>query len=157
MSTLRILLKNEQATLDFGARLAETIGPPCIVFLHGELGAGKTTLVRGFLRALGYTGQVKSPTYTLVEPYKIADKQIYHFDLYRLENPEELELIGARDYFQNAICFVEWPEKGKNYLPSPDIVCYLDFKNSGRVLKCESKSKTGEYITNVILKPCSSD
>ncbi|MDP3589913.1 MAG: tRNA (adenosine(37)-N6)-threonylcarbamoyltransferase complex ATPase subunit type 1 TsaE, partial [Methylobacter sp.] len=105
----------------------------CLVFLHGELGAGKTTLVRGFLRAAGYTGAVKSPTYTLVEEYTIGERKIFHFDLYRVADPEELEWIGIRDYFdQDCVCFIEWPDMGKGFLPEPDRVISLVAEGNGR-------------------------
>ena len=110
------VLDNEAAQLTFGARLARELAQPLTVYLHGPLGAGKTTLVRGVLRALGHEGAVRSPTYTLLETYSVPDADICHFDLYRLADPEELEYIGARDMFDGRhTCFVEWPERGAGW------------------------------------------
>ncbi len=121
-------LKNEAEQLQLAGTIATKIPPGTIIFLQGDLGTGKTTFVRGFLRELGFTGNVKSPTYTLVEPYQIKDQIIYHFDLYRLTTPDELEYIGGRDYFdQQAICLIEWPEKAQGYLPDADLICQLNY------------------------------
>lgn len=128
-------LASPEATEAFGAKLWATLPSRCLVFLHGNLGAGKTTLVRGFLRAAGYEGVVKSPTYNLVEEYVCQGREIYHFDLYRLNDPEELEWIGMRDYLsKNAICFIEWPEQGNNFLPLPDLELFLNTLEQGRSL-----------------------
>lgn len=132
-----LLLADEAATLALGARLAMRLPAGCVQLL-GELGAGKTCLVRGWLHALGHTGAVKSPTYTLVEPYQLQGRQIYHFDLYRLEDPEELELIGGRDYFDAAaLCLVEWPEKGRGYLPAPQLIIRLSVEGAARRARLE--------------------
>ena len=129
-------LHNTEETEQFGAELYHSLPSKYLVFLHGELGAGKTTLVRGYLRAAGYTGAVKSPTYNLVEEYTIARQKIYHFDLYRLNDPEELEWIGIKDYFdQDSICFIEWPDKGRGFLPKPDTVITLAVHNAGRLVE----------------------
>ncbi len=133
-----------------GARFARCCPSACIVFLQGELGTGKTTWVRGFLRGCGYQGAVKSPTYTLVEPYTFEDALIYHFDLYRLNDPEELEAVGIRDYFDgNSICLIEWPEKASELLPQPDVEIKIDYcpdaqEQSHRAVTVNSHSKTGE-------------
>ena len=109
-----IFLPDTDATEQFGAELYRSLLPKCMVYLQGDLGAGKTTLVRGYLRAAGYNGTVKSPTYNLVEEYTVSNQKIYHFDLYRLNSPEELEWIGISDYFQqDCVCFIEWPDKGQ--------------------------------------------
>ncbi len=131
-------LNNSEETEQFGADLFKTVPSKCLIFLCGDLGAGKTTMVRGFLRAAGYNGAVKSPTYTLVEEYTIDGRKIFHFDLYRVVDPEELEWIGIRDYFdQDSICFIEWPDKGKGFLPEPDIIITLKAQGLARSLNLE--------------------
>ena len=132
---MQIYLDSKEQTEKFGADLFNKLSGKVLIFLEGDLGVGKTTLVRGFLRASGYGGVVKSPTYNLVEEYCIDQLKVFHFDLYRVTDPEELEWIGIRDYFdQDAICFVEWPDKGEGFLPAPDKVIKLAVKSSGRVL-----------------------
>jgi tRNA threonylcarbamoyladenosine biosynthesis protein TsaE len=132
---MKAYLKDCEATEQFGAQLWAELPSKCLVFLYGDLGAGKTTLVRGFLRAAGYSGAVKSPTYTLVEEYAIAGRKIVHFDLYRVVDPEELEWIGIRDYFdQDCQCFIEWPDKGKGFLPTPDRIISLVTEGVARSL-----------------------
>lgn len=126
-------LADEAATLALGAELAAAAPPAAVVALHGELGAGKTTLVRGLLRGLGYAGAVTSPTYTLMEPYEAGDRRVVHFDLYRLGDPEELEMLGAREELDGgALALVEWPERGEGVLPSPDLVLELVHHGAGR-------------------------
>lgn len=121
-----VAINNEEEMLAFGGELANKCNINCVIFLQGELGAGKTTLVRGFLRALGFSGTVKSPTYTLVETYHIANRKIHHFDLYRLNHFSELENIGIRDYFsEQAIFLIEWPERAARLLPEPDLTCVI--------------------------------
>ena len=140
-------LINEAATLNAGADFAKAAVSGLVVYCHGDLGAGKTTFVRGFLHALGHVGKVKSPTYTLVEPYHMAGYNIYHFDLYRFIDEEEWEAAGFRDYFNpSAICFVEWPEKAENILPKPDIDLYLEPNSTGRILKLIANSTLGKKI-----------
>ena len=140
-------LNNEAATLAAGDRFSTLVQPGLVVYLHGDLGAGKTTFVRGFLRGLGHQGKVKSPTYTLVEPYVVSSYNIYHFDLYRFINEEEWESAGFRDYFNpSSICFVEWPEKAENLLPTPDIDIYLTPYNEGRILQFSAHSDLGRQV-----------
>jgi len=131
-------LESTAATEQFGAELWRLLPAKCLVFLHGDLGAGKTTLVRGFLRAAGHLGAVKSPTYTLVEEYSIGDRKIYHFDLYRLADPEELEWIGIRDYLDDeAVCIIEWPEMGEGMLPAADLAIRLCVQDAGRLISVD--------------------
>lgn len=134
-------LKNTEETEQFGAELFRMLPEKCVVYLEGDLGAGKTTLVRGFLRAAGYAGAVKSPTYTLVEEYQVDEHKVFHFDLYRLADPEELEWIGVRDYFAgDGVCFIEWPAMGKGFLPEPDWLIQLALQGSGRFLTVQKIS-----------------
>lgn len=147
MKTYKKILMTENDMLIFAKQFAQAVNEGAIIFLHGELGAGKTTFVRGFLRGLGYEGKVKSPTYTLVEPYEINGKQIFHFDLYRLQDAKELEHIGIEEYFSiSNTCLIEWPEKGFPLLPEPDLNCYIDTIDSGRELRIESHTSRGEAI-----------
>lgn len=128
-----IFLPDDAAQQALAAEIARHTVGGSIIYLQGELGAGKTTFVRGFLNSLGHKGVVKSPTYTLVEPYKLEHQSVYHFDLYRLAEPDELEYAGGRDYFDGeSICLVEWPEKAQGFLPIADIQCLLSYENEGR-------------------------
>ena len=118
-----------------------------VYFLYGALGTGKTTLVRGFLKALGHIGPIKSPTYTLVEPYRVGGRALHHFDLYRINNPEELEYLGIRDYFDGlSLCLVEWPERGAELWIQPDVVVYIRHKGSEREVEIEGRTPRGKNI-----------
>lgn len=144
---MTIYLNDEAATLAFGGGLFPSIETACLIYLCGDLGAGKTTLVRGYLRAAGFSGNVKSPTYTLVENYQIGSQNIHHFDLYRLNDPEELEWMGIRDYLdEKTVCFIEWPERGEGCLPPADVVLTLEVVNDGRRLSVIARSERGEHV-----------
>ena len=131
----------------FAARLAKAIHHGAVIYLEGELGAGKTTFTRGFLRALGFAGKVKSPTYTLVEPYEINHQHIFHFDLYRLKQADELKFIGIDEYFtRDAICLIEWPTKGYPLLPAPDLTCYILIAGHVRDVRLEANTARGQEI-----------
>jgi len=135
-----------------GAQLAAaTSATGAVYFLYGALGTGKTTLVRGFLKALGHIGPIKSPTFTLVEPYFLGARPVYHFDLYRIADPEELEYLGIRDYFDGtSICLVEWPERGAELWIQPDIVVHIRYRGSYREVELEGRSPKGkEFLCNL--------
>lgn len=136
-----IVICSEAEMLNMGRRLAHGLEPPSVVYLVGPLGAGKTTFARGLLQGLGHDGAVKSPTYTIVEPYELPEITLYHFDLYRLTDPEELENLGIRDYLSdNTICLIEWPERGEGHLPAADAqlnFSYLQGESQSRRLSVQ--------------------
>lgn len=132
MNTLNLKLADAEATEALGARLAEYLPITAVVHLHGDLGAGKTTLVRGLLRALGHAGAVKSPTYTLIEPYQLGNRRILHCDLYRVADPEELDYLGLREALGEALLLIEWPERGAGWLPRADLEIRLNYQPPGR-------------------------
>lgn len=158
-------LENEAATLKFGERLARVfftdpvykleaasseLGAPIVggvLHLTGDLGAGKTTLTRGIMRGFGFTGAVKSPTYTLVEPYEFLHCKIYHFDLYRLGDPEEVSYLGIDDYFKpENLCIVEWAERGQGLIPQADLLINLTGTGTARTVSCQTLSEKGESL-----------
>jgi tRNA threonylcarbamoyladenosine biosynthesis protein TsaE len=133
--TLELQLPDEDAMIGLGRRIAGLLGPAggCTFYLHGELGAGKTTLARSILQGLGVNERIKSPTYTLIEPYEFTGGMAYHFDLYRLVDPQELEFFGMRDYFTaDAIVLVEWPERGEGVLPPADVHIHIHYAGWAR-------------------------
>lgn len=136
----------------FGHKIAQAVQGRGVIFLLGDLGMGKTTLSRGILRGCGHQGSVKSPTYTLVEPYEVEGKCIYHFDLYRLSDPEELEYLGVRDYFDaDALCLVEWPDKGRGMLPAADMLLQIELQGYGRKLSWVAQTELGQEMADKLL------
>ena len=146
---IRIPLADEAATLALGARLGHALQPGLYIALHGDLGAGKTTLVRGLLRGLGHEGRVKSPTYNLVEPYAFIGFNLHHFDLYRFSDPQEWDASGFREDFNpGSVCLVEWPEKAEGLLPQPDLSVALEFVGMGREARLRAGSERGLACLN---------
>lgn len=148
MQQFQTHLRDEADTIALGKALAQVLAPGLTIYLHGDLGAGKTALTRATLQAAGHAGNVKSPTYTLAEPYTVkiagAPVEVIHFDLYRLASPEEFLDAGFREYFNaESICIIEWPEKAEGVLPSPDINMHLSISGNGRDIKCEALSVQG--------------
>ena len=154
-------LDDEAATIAVGRQLAGLLAPGMVVWLDGDLGAGKTTLVRALLRALGYAGPVKSPTYTLVEVYVVSRIYWYHFDFYRFNEPEEFEEAGLGEYFRkDAVCLVEWPAKGAPYVPAADLELRFRFpenSSSGRLLEFYAGSEAGRECLSRLLLCTSND
>ena len=141
---ITLQLDDEAATLAFGEQFAAIMCAGLVIYLHGDLGAGKTTFARGVLRGLGHIGKVKSPTYTLVEPYNVFNYNVYHFDLYRFTDEDEWDAAGFRDYFNpQSICMIEWPEKAAQVLPQPDIHVQLSAHNAGRSIQLSAGTSLG--------------
>jgi len=135
----------EEEMLAYGELLASKLSNVSVIYLYGNLGMGKTTLVRGFLKGYGYDGAVKSPTYTIVEPYEFSSHSLYHFDLYRVVDPEELEYMGIRDYFDgNSLSLIEWPDKGVGYLPEADVTIHIDLIENGRSVCIDAMNEKGK-------------
>ena len=158
MKQLEYFLPDEAATITVGAGLAQVLKNEAeqhalVVYLNGDLGAGKTTLTRGFVRGMGHQGNVKSPTYTLVEPYELAKWRVFHFDLYRLADAEELEYMGIRDYFNHdCCCFIEWPEKGTGLLAKADIIINIAYQDEHRFIELQAESTYGEHVITRLAK-----
>ncbi len=149
MTSVKRLLDGEQAQEEYGSLLASYCRQGLVIYLQGPLGAGKTTFARGFLRGLGYSGKVKSPTYTLVEEYSLQDRNCFHFDLYRLADPEELEFMGIRDFtLEQDILLVEWPDKGQGFLPEADLLIDISYRETARTVQILAKTEKG----NIFLK-----
>jgi len=142
---------DEAAMVRFGESLGRACEGRGVIFLEGDLGMGKTTLCRGVLRAYGHRGAVKSPTYTLVEPYDLGGCRLYHFDLYRLADPEELEYLGIRDYFEDdELCLIEWPQRGAGWLPVPDLQLSVSTEGQGRRIECHAMTPRGIQILDAL-------
>jgi len=151
---LLLLVPDETAMEALGAALACAREGRVYLYLHGELGAGKTTLVRGFLRAAGHPGPVRSPTYTLVEPYDLDTGPGYHLDLYRLSSPEELEYLGVRDLERaDAVLLVEWPERGAGALPAADVTVTLEYADAARRADLEGRTDAGKALLARLAPP----
>lgn len=142
---------NEQQQVAFGAALGQASGNRALIYLQGDLGAGKTTLVRGFMQARGHQGNVKSPTYTLIEPYVLATGHCYHLDLYRLGDGEELEYLGLREMLaEQAVLLIEWPERAQGWLPGADLTIHITQARPGRSIDWVAGSATGEKIAHAL-------
>lgn len=140
----RIFLADESATLDFGAAWAKHIVAPCVIYLSGDLGAGKTTFTRGFLRGLGHNGTVKSPTYAIVESYRLPENEVHHFDLYRFTSPEEWLDAGLDDLFSGSqIALIEWAQLGGDYVPAADLIFTFSQQDNGRTCTVSANSNNG--------------
>jgi len=148
IETHQCFLADETQQIALAKRVAQYLQSSFVMLLKGNLGVGKTTFARGFVQASGFDGVVKSPTYTLVEPYPIrSNRMCYHFDLYRLSDPEELEFTGARDYFnENDVCLVEWPEKAEGFLPKADWICEFSHQEMGRNLVILAATDKGKKL-----------
>ena len=143
----RFIIEDEESMVAFGGKLAEALVPLLIITLNGDLGAGKTTLSRGILHGLGHHGAVKSPTYTIVEPYQLDIGSVYHFDLYRVNDPQELDYIGFSDYLdQGALSLIEWPERGEGYLAATDVSIEIEHLTHGRCVSVVALSDKGGNV-----------
>jgi tRNA threonylcarbamoyladenosine biosynthesis protein TsaE len=150
-ATLQIEAPDEDAQVALGRRIAEACGADAVLYLRGELGAGKTTLTRGLMRGFGYDGPVKSPTYTLIEPYELDGRRVSHLDLYRVGDPAELEYLGLRELTaQPGVILVEWPERGEGWLPDADLDIRIDYRGAGRSVSISAASPRGQAILDAL-------
>ncbi|MBR9866887.1 MAG: tRNA (adenosine(37)-N6)-threonylcarbamoyltransferase complex ATPase subunit type 1 TsaE [Oceanospirillales bacterium] len=148
-SDCSVFVADEAAMVKFGQQIARAASGGEVIFLNGDLGMGKTTLSRGVLQGFGHQGSVKSPTYTLVEPYELGDITVFHFDLYRLGDPEELEYLGIRDYFTDqSICLIEWPERGEGALPLADLLLNITVEQRGRRINWQAQTEKGRQLAD---------
>jgi tRNA threonylcarbamoyladenosine biosynthesis protein TsaE len=146
-------VNDEAAVCDLAAVFAGAVRPPAVIYLRGDLGAGKTTFARAYIHALGFEGYVKSPSYGLLELYQAGGQRVLHLDLYRIEDPEELEYLAIRDQFDDTtVLLVEWPDRGAGRLPAPDLVLHFVEEGSGRIIECEPVSPTGLELSERVLR-----
>ena len=146
-----VKVPSEESSAALAAQFAGAIEAPCVIYLRGDLGAGKTLFTRAYIHALGYQGYVKSPSYGLLETYVVAGKTVLHLDLYRIEDPEELEYLAIRDlYGDDTVLMVEWPDRGDSFLPAPDIVLEFDEKEESRFINCHVFSSYGNDLAEKI-------
>jgi len=143
---------DEASVAQLASRFASVLEPPIVIYLRGDLGAGKTTFARAYIRALGFSGYVKSPSYGLLETYEVAGQRVLHLDLYRIEDPEELEFLALRDLFtEKTVLLAEWPERGESALPAPDLLLYFIEMDESRFIRCAAMSPRGERVARSIL------
>ena len=150
---LQAHLADEKDTETLGSGLAAVLSPGLQIWLEGNLGMGKTTLTRGVLRGLGHEGKVKSPTYTLIEPYVVSRLDLYHFDFYRFNSPDEYLDAGLDEYFAGeGVCMVEWPDKALPHLPSPDVEIRLEARENGRFVEISGNTEAGRTCVIGLVK-----
>jgi len=138
---------DEAAVQNLAAAFEQAVEPPLVIYLRGDLGAGKTTFARAYIHALGYEGYVKSPSYGLLEIYRVSTRSVLHLDLYRIEDAEELEYLAIRDQFdEHTVLLVEWPDRGAGFLPGPDLVLDFGEKDATRFIECTACTAAGRAV-----------
>ena len=148
---MTLTLHDEADTLALGRRLAQVCPAAAVIYLRGPLGAGKTTLVRGLLKGIGHQGPVKSPTYTLIEPYECGGRRFFHLDLYRIAAPTELEYLGLRELQEGeAVLLVEWPERGSGVLPPADLTLNIEYQPPGRYVHLQPHNDVGAALASAV-------